>query len=219
MAGKLQRMCPLRNIPRSELTAEPWALSYNRKISWDPAVSASDRRLMKAFPIPSWCKVISIQQQIHSGFWIRFLSSLVLLCLLLFHLEVQGREMQPLRVLQCQGKRTENAVCVLLSHLDVQQVGCCNGLNKNNPHRLRSLNTWSQFGGAVWGGWGGKALLNGVHHWGRLYNYVASFYFQLPFSSSCLQLKMPVLRFLLLPSCPTLAIMPPYHDGLIPLEP
>ncbi|MEJ1278878.1 hypothetical protein NN561_009802 [Cricetulus griseus] len=51
-----------------------------------------------------------------------WLAGLVLLCLLLFHLEVQGREMQPLRVLQCQGKRTENAVCVLLSHLDVQQV-------------------------------------------------------------------------------------------------
>ena len=40
----------------------------------------------------------------------------------------------------------------------------CEGLHENDPQRLMVLTAWSPFGGTVWDGLGGVALLEEVCH-------------------------------------------------------
>lgn len=65
-------------------------------------------------------------------------------------------------------------------------------------HRLLCLNTWFLAGGAVWGG---MALLEEVHHWGRLWGFKASCHSQCTLSALCLWFKTRTFNFLFLLQC------------------
>jgi hypothetical protein len=56
----------------------------------------------------------------------------------------------------------------------------CVGLDKNGPHRLICLTTWSSVGRIVWEGLGGVILLAEVCHWWQTWRFQKTC-FQPPF--------------------------------------
>lgn len=108
----------------------------------------------------------------------------------------------------CQGDVQRRSWC-LLCGIDLEMEtnnGGYRGLYKKCPY----LNTWSVFGGAVWEGISGMALLEEVHYWGGLSELKSSCYFQFGFHACCWRCELqPLGPFLIAPF--------PCHYELLPL--
>lgn len=84
-----------------------------------------------------------------------------------------------------------DAACSGLAHSPAGRQKKCNGLNEKCPQRLWHLSTWFPVVGTIWGGLGGVAILEEVHHWGAGSEASkASHHSQRCFSASCLLFKM-----------------------------
>lgn len=60
-----------------------------------------------------------------------------------------------------------DGACSGLAHSPEGRQKKCNGLNEKCPQRCWHLSTWFPVVGTIWGGLGGVAILEEVHHWRR----------------------------------------------------